>query len=134
VLLSAAGGEMAKKILVIDDEELIIKSLVKLLTKSGFDVFIAKNGQDALAMIECEELFDLLLVDIRMPGMDGVETVRAINDNLKEKECKRIPVIFITGYANADIRKEAEILKPIAYIHKPFDILELVNKIKGVLQ
>ncbi len=125
---------MAKKILVIDDEELIIKSLAKLLTKSGFEVFIAKNGQDALAMIESEELFDLLLVDIRMPGMDGVETVRAINDSLKERKCKNIPVIFITGYANDEIEEKAKGLKPIAYVYKPFDILDLTEKIIQILQ
>ena len=68
---------MAKKILVIDDEELIIKSLSKLLEKNGYEVFIAKNGQDAIAMTE-EEIFDFIVADIRMPGMNGVETTKSI--------------------------------------------------------
>ena len=59
---------MAKNILIIDDEELIIKSLKKLLEKNGYSVFIAKNGQDALVMAE-EESFDLIVADIRMPGV-----------------------------------------------------------------
>jgi CheY-like chemotaxis protein len=118
---------MAKKILVIDDEELIIKSLVKLLEKNGYIVLTAKNGQDALVIAE-DENFDLIIADIRMPGMNGVETVKTIYSS------KKIPVIFITGYANNEIKQKAKMLNPVAYIYKPFDILELVDKIKGVLK
>lgn len=120
---------MAKKILVIDDEELIIRSLRKLLEKNGFEAFVAKNGQDALVMAE-EENFDLIVADIRMPGMNGVETVQAIYEN---KNFKKIPTIFITGYADEEIKKKAKTLKPIAYIYKPFDISGLIEKIKKVL-
>lgn len=116
---------MAKKILVIDDEEIIIKSLSKLLEKNGYEVFIAKNGQDAIVMTE-EEDFDLIVADIRMPGINGVETVESIK--------KKIPTIFITGYADEIIEKKAKVLHPIAYIYKPFDIAELVNKVKEVLK
>ena len=121
---------MAKKILVIDDEELIVKSLRKLLEKNGFTVFVAKNGQDALAMIE-EETFDLIIADIRMPGINGVETVGSI---LEKDSFKDIPVIFITGYADAEIRKKAEKLNPVGYIYKPFDIPELVDKVREALK
>lgn len=116
---------MAKRILVIDDEELIVRSLKKLLEKNGFDVFIAKNGQDALAMAE-EEDFDLIIADVRMPGINGVETVQSMP--------KKIPTIFITGYADEEIKRRAKTLKPIAYIYKPFDIEELVDKVKEVLR
>lgn len=121
-----------KKILVIDDEELIIKSLKKLLEREGFAVFVAKNGQDALVMAE-EEGFDLLIADIRMPGINGVETVQGIYEGLQKKGIGNIPAIFITGYADEEIRKRAKTLNPIAYIYKPFDISELVDKVKGAL-
>lgn len=117
---------MAKKILVIDDEELIIKSLSKLLEKNGYEVFIAKNGQDAIVMAE-EENFDLILADIRMPGISGIETLEAIYGT------KKIPAIFITGYADADLEQRARALRPIAYIYKPFDISELVDKVNKAL-
>ena len=123
---------MAKNILVIDDEELIIRSLRKLLEKSGYAVLVAKNGQDALAMVE-EEDFDLIVADVRMPGMNGIETIKAIYENLGKRGLKRIPVIFITGYADEEIEQRAETLKPVAYIYKPFEITELVDKVKGVL-
>jgi len=124
---------MAKKILVIDDEELIIKSLTKLLEKNGFTVFVAKNGQDALVMTE-DENFDLIVADIRMPGMNGVDTIQCIYGSLEKRNLEKIPAIFITGYADEEIKQKAEALKPIAYIYKPFDIMELVDRIKKALR
>jgi len=124
---------MAKKILVVGDEELIIKSLKKLLEKNDFIVFVAKKGQDALVMVE-EEDFDLIIVDIRMPGMNGVQTTRDIYKILEKKKQKKLPTIFITGYVDEGIEKEAKALKPVAYIYKPFDIPELVDRIKEVLK
>ena len=123
---------MAKRILVIDDEEIIIRSLAKLLEKSGFEAFVAKTGQDALVMVE-EEDFDLIISDIRMPGLNGIEAVKGIYKVLQEKGVERPPVIFITGYADKECKREAKALNPIAYIYKPFDISDLVGRIKEVL-
>ena len=119
----------SKKILIIDDEELIIRSLEKLLEREGFTVFLAKNGQQALAMVE-KDTFNLIIADIRMPGINGVDTVDSI---LKRKDFEGTPVIFITGYADSDIKRRATELKPLAYIYKPFDIRELVNKVREAL-
>lgn len=123
---------MGKNILVIDDEELVVRSMTKLLEKNGYEVFVAKTGQDALVMAE-EEEFGLIIADIRMPGINGVETVQSIYKKLQETNTKKIPIIFITGYADEKIKQEAETLAPIAYIYKPFDMPELVNKVKEVL-
>ena len=120
---------MIKKILVIDDEEIIIRSLSKLLEKNGYKVFVAKNGQDAIVMSE-EEDFDLILADIRMPGINGVEAVERIYEMMPKKRIKRIPAIFITGYADEINEKRAKNLDPIAYIYKPFDMGDLLDKIK----
>jgi len=123
---------MAKKILIVDDEELIIKTLTRLLEKEKYEVLVAKSGQDALAMVE-EEDFDLIIADIRMPGINGVETVRGIHDILKTKQHEKTPVIFITGYADENMEKEARTLMPIDYIYKPFDMPDLLNKIKEAM-
>ena len=123
---------MAKKILVIDDEELIIRSLVKLLQKSEYEVMVAKTGQDALVIVE-EEKIDLIISDIRMPGINGMESVKTIFLNLDNKMIPRPHVIFITGYANQEIELKAKALNPIDYIYKPFDIQKLLNQIKKVL-
>jgi len=124
---------MAKKILVIDDEEIIIRSLAKLLEKNGLEVFVTKTGQDALVMVE-EEEFDLIISDIRMPGINGVEAIKGIFAYLKEMERSNPPVIFITGYADPICEQEAKELNPIAYIYKPFDISALVEKVKEALK
>ncbi len=123
---------MAKKILIIDDEELIIKSLSRLLEKNGYEVFIAKNGEDAIVIAE-EEDFDMLLADIRMPGINGVEVVKAIYKTREKNKLKQIPVIFITGYVNDKIEKSAKALNPAAYIYKPFDIKKIIDTIKITL-
>jgi len=123
---------MAKKILIIDDEEIIIRTLSKLLESNGYEVFVTKNGQDAIVMAE-EVDFDLILADIRMPGMNGVETVKNIYGKKQVGKKKKIPAIFITGYADKAIEKEANKLIPAAYIYKPFDMSDLFDKINKAL-
>lgn len=117
-----------KNILLIDDEELIVKTLSKLLEKEGYDVIIIKNSKDAVVIVE-EIHFDLIISDIRMPGFSGTECIAEIKKKLKTK-CP--PVIFITGFADSKLKEEATKLNPIAYIKKPFDIPELTDRIKTI--
>jgi len=124
---------VAKNILIIDDEELIVKSLKKLLEKEGYGVLIAKSGQDALIITE-EEKFDLIIADIRMPGLNGVDTIKSIRENAAGNNAKETPVIFITGYADEEMEKTAKTLKPLAYIYKPFNISDLVSVVNKELK
>ena len=117
---------MPKKILVIDDEEILTITFVKLLEKAGYSVLVASRGEDAVIMAE-EDNFDLIICDIRMPGQDGVSTMRQIKELRGKKET---PVIFITGYADETLEKEANRLDPVAYIYKPFDAFKLLDIIK----
>lgn len=119
---------MSKKILFIDDEEILVKTMSRLLEKQGYQVYTVKNGVDAQVLIE-EEDFDLIISDIRMPGQNGVETVKSIQKFLRNKKGE-IPVIFITGFADEKMENEAKKLKPIAYLAKPFDAKELVQIIQ----
>lgn len=117
---------MLKKILVIDDEEILTITFVKLLEAAGYGVLVASRGEDAVIMAE-EDDFDLIISDIRMPGQDGVKTIQQIK-NLRGK--REMPVIFITGYADESLEKEAARLNPVAYIYKPFDAFKLLDLIK----
>ena len=117
---------MKKRILVVDDEEILTVTFVKLLETAGYGVLVASRGEDAVVMVE-EDDFDLIICDIRMPGQDGVKTIQQIR-NLRGK--KEIPVIFVTGYADEVLEKEANRLDPIAYIYKPFDAFKLLDLIK----
>lgn len=116
-----------KKILVVDDEALLTKTFTLLLEKNGYEVLVAKNGEDAQILAE-EEKFDLIICDIRMPGEDGVQV--ASNVQRTKGLNSETPLIFITGYADAKVEEAAKAFKPIAYIHKPFDNQKLLNTIK----
>lgn len=120
---------MKKKILVIDDEELLTKTFSRLLEKENFDVMAALRPEDAIAMVE-EENFDLVICDIRMPGTNGVETIRGIYQIYDQKKKEKPKIIFLTGFADTKIEKEAKALKPLAYIYKPFDINALLDIVK----
>lgn len=123
---------MAKKILVIDDEELITKSLLKLLSKEGYNVTIARSGAEALENIKKID-FDLIISDVRMPEMDGVEMIKKIRSHLKKMSKKPIPEVLITGYADKEKYEEAMGLKVADYIYKPFDMLDFLRVVKKQL-
>ena len=121
---------MKQKILLIDDEELVIKSISKLLTKEGYDALLCRSGNEAIKTFKSEAI-DLILCDVRMPGKNGVETIREIR-SIPEKG-ETIPVIFLTGYADKQLEQEAQTLNPVAYVFKPFDALNLLELIGSTL-
>lgn len=123
---------MKSTILVIDDEEILTKSFARMLEKQGYDVYVASQSEDALAMAE-EINFDLILCDIRMPGKNGVETVKQMMETRNAQGKKKIPIIFLTGYADENLEAQARSLNPAAYIFKPFDVGVLLNLIKSQL-
>lgn len=124
---------MAKNILVIDDDKLIAITLRRLLTREGYNVATALNGVRALALIQKSD-FDLIMSDIKMPGMDGIETVKKIRDYLTQNNKKPVPEIFITAYAKEEVYKKALNLKAAGYIEKPFDIKTLLESVAKVIE
>lgn len=123
---------MKKKILVIDDEEILTKTFARLLEKKNYEVLVASHAEEALAMVE-EEDFDLILCDIRMPGKNGVETIREIRLLTQSRGAGDIPVIFLTGFADTQLEKEAQKLNPVAYIFKPFDTVQLLELVQSTV-
>lgn len=124
---------MAKKILIIDDNKLITITLKRLLTREGYDVIIAISGLRALILIQRTD-FDLIMSDIKMPKMDGIETVKKIREHLTQSNKKPIPEIFITAYAKEDIYQKALALNAAGYIQKPFDIKTLLQTTKAAIE
>ena len=120
---------MSKKILVIDDEKLITDSLLKLLKRENYEVEIAHSGAKAFELIKTND-FNLIISDIRMPDMNGIEIIKNIRKYLKQKKKNAIPEILITGYATQENMDEAEKLNVVDYIYKPFNINDLLNTIK----
>ena len=120
---------MAKKILVIDDEELVSESLKKLLKREGYEASVARSGVEALAKIKDAE-FDLIVSDIRMPDMNGIDIVKKIRVHLKESGKRPVPEILITGFASEDNLEEAKKLNVADYIYKPFNIKEFLDIVR----
>jgi len=120
---------MAKRILVVDDEELITKSLLKLLTNQGFDTTVVRSGKEALDKVKQTD-FDLIICDVRMPEMDGIETIKNIRGYLEKENKKPIPEVLITGYADLDKYSSAMELEVADYLNKPFDNEEFLMIVK----
>jgi 3-oxoacyl-[acyl-carrier-protein] synthase II len=116
-----------KRILVVDDDSLVLSSLNKLFFKEGYEVSLAQTGEEALNIIDQAE-FDLIIIDIRMAELNGVETVKKIKEIRKSKGKVEIPVIFITGYADLASLVEAPQLGEV--VMKPFDLDEFLNRVK----
>lgn len=123
---------MRKRILLIDDEEMVIKSISKLLTKEGYAVTAVKSGKDALEKLKKID-FDLTICDIRMPEIDGIETIKQIRAYLERSNKKSPPSILITGYADPDNYDAALDLEVMNYLPKPFDNKELLVAVKNAI-
>jgi DNA-binding response OmpR family regulator len=118
-----------KKILVVDDDPYILMSLEFLMKKNGYDVMVARNGTEALDIVE-KQLPDIVLLDIMMPDVDGYEICRHIKKTAKLKHTK---VVFMSAKSKeADIQKGYD-LGAALYITKPFSTRELVKQIKELL-
>ena len=135
------GEVKSKEILIVDDDPLFLKSLRKFLVeKHQFaNVMVSNNGVEALSRItELKErknkTFDLIITDIRMPGLDGIGTIRRMREIVKETGEHKSAVIFMTGYADQRAEEEAKALGYIDYLHKPFDNDDFIATIEKNLK
>jgi two-component system response regulator (stage 0 sporulation protein F) len=119
---------VSKKILIVDDQFGIRVLLQEVLQKEGYAVFQAANGPAALDLAE-QERPDLILLDMKIPGMDGLEILR----QLRRRE---IPakVLMMTAYGELDMIQEAMELGALAHFTKPFDIEELRSAVRAHLE
>jgi two-component system response regulator (stage 0 sporulation protein F) len=112
-----------KKVLVVDDQFGIRILIKEVFSKDDVTVFQAANGKQALEIISKEDP-DLILLDMKMPGMDGLELLR----RLQLVSC-RAKVIMMTAYGELDMLDEATKLGALAHFTKPFDIEELRSEV-----
>lgn len=120
---------MPKKILVVDDEELIVKMVGLRLKANGYDVISACDGKEGLAKAK-EEFPDLIILDVMMPVMDGYKVCGLLK---KDTRFAKIPIIMFTAKAQVDDKKIGEEVGANAYITKPFDPQVLLGKIRELL-
>lgn len=108
---------------MVDDEKRFRDTTKKILSKKGFDTILAENGEDALEKIAQEP--DVVILDIKMPGMDGHETLKKI-----KKMRPELPVIMLTGHGEKPSARQALVEGAFDYLAKPCDIDLLAEKIK----
>ncbi len=118
-----------KNILLVDDEELVTKSVEKILIKQGHKVFACNKGKEAVEIAKSQQL-DLIICDIRMPDMSGIETIKKIREVFHSKSQKPIPEILITGYVEDQVNQEVEHLNVAECIYKPFDLRDFLDCVK----
>ena len=115
--------------LFVDDEVEFLELMHKRLTRRGMDIVTAPDGQTALNLldqaIQAGQTFEIVVMDVRMPGMDGLETLR----HMKEKAPK-IPVILLTGHACMGVAVQGLDLGAYDYMLKPVAISELIIKME----
>ena len=116
------------KVLVVDDELEVRDLLVRFLTEQGYEAMVASNGEEAIELAEKENP-QAILLDIKMPGIDGIETCKRLKANEKTRF---IPVIMATAlwdtYSDA-IKAGAE-----DFVTKPFNLTELSHRVKSIIR
>jgi len=107
-------------ILVVDDEAMIRNLLEKILTKEGYKILLAKDGQEALEIIGTKKI-DIVISDMKMPRMNGLDLLKTLKRDRPE-----IGVVIMTGYGDTYTVKDALLLGADEYITKPFKSYEML--------
>ncbi len=117
-----------KKVLIIDDDTEIIDTVQFALKSAGFEVVVARDGNQGIALAE-KEAPDLIILDMMMPKRSGFLVLEHLRRNLENP----IPVIMVTGNDGNRHQAYAELLGVSDYIHKPFAIDRLLNAVHGLI-
>ncbi|MGE0680169.1 MAG: response regulator [Candidatus Binatia bacterium] len=114
------------RILIVDDEKNLRFTLTEILQEEGYEVRAAATGEEAVAMCE-KESFDVVLLDVRMPGMDGVEVFRILR-----RQHEKARIILMSAYAVDDLKRAALDEGAIAFLDKPLDVRKVIALIGEV--
>ena len=111
------------RILLVDDEVAFANNLLKLLSKRGYDAVVVYNGADAVNMVG-EKEFDVIILDMKMPGMDGIATLKEI-----KKKVPLVEVVILTGHGSIESGIEGMQLGAFDFLMKPVSIDDLQEKV-----
>lgn len=116
------------KVLLVDDEQEFIETLSERLRMRDMDAKLALDGEQALAAVEDDEP-DVILLDLKMPGMDGMEVLRKV-----KKAYPHVQVVMLTGHGTEKDEEQAERLGAYAYLQKPVDLERLVVTLRDAFR
>lgn len=119
---------MSKRILIVDDEPDVLKLAAFRLKRWGYEILTASDGQIGLEVIQNEKP-DLVLLDLRLPNMDGVDVCKKVKN---DEALKHIPIILFTATADIAVAETAKEVGADGYIVKPFEPEQLLEKIKSI--
>jgi len=115
-------------VLLVDDEPDFLRTIVKRLTKRGIQATSATSGEEALAMLT-QEPRDVVVLDVKMPGMDGLSVLRRIKAAWPDTE-----VIMLTGHASIETAMEGMASGAMDYLMKPADLEDLIDKLEDAVR
>ncbi len=116
------------KLLIVDDETRFLEAITTRLRKRGFDVRAISNGPEAIAVAR-KEKFDIALLDLKMPEMDGGEVLKVL-----KKEHRFLEAIILTGHGSLDSAVELTKLGAFGYLPKPYEFEKLVENLKDAYE
>jgi DNA-binding response OmpR family regulator len=119
---------MADKVLVVDDERVVRDLLQTSLSAEGYEVVVASNGEEAIRLAKTGNP-QVILLDIEMPGIDGIETCKRLE---ADEKTRLIPIIMMTALGDRDI--DAYLEGAVDVVKKPFDAVQLAIRVKSILR
>ena len=114
----------AIQVMLVDDEVEFLETLIKRMKKRNLDISGVKSGEEALQALDQNQV-DVVILDVRMPGMDGIEALKEI-----KRQHPLIEVIMLTGHASVEVAVQGMELGAFDYLMKPIDIDELLYKVE----
>ncbi len=121
---------MSRKIMLAEDSSSVRSLMAQALRDSGYEVVEAVDGKDALEKIQGNSELDLLITDLNMPNMDGIDLISTFR---KQPGCRFVPVVILTGETQEDKKAEGRLAGASAWINKPFKPRQLLSLVKTVL-
>jgi two-component system sensor histidine kinase/response regulator len=129
--LCSCGVPASWRVLVVEDVPSQQKLLVTILGKFGHTVFAADNGQEAIDLFR-REAFDVILMDVQMPGMDGLDATRAIRA-IEAEQGGHVPIVAVTAHALTEDASKCTAAGSDAYLRKPINLVELMTLLKRLI-
>jgi response regulator NasT len=123
---SPPGDDAKPRLLIADDDRLVLTTLAEGLSLAGYEVVTAASGAEALESAAAGT-FDLAILDLRMPGMEGIELARRLHDYT------RIPFLILSAYGDAGLVEQAVNLGALGYLVKPLDVPQIVPAVQAAV-
>jgi two-component system response regulator AtoC len=117
-----------KSVLIVDDEQLLARTLSTVLREAGYRTVVAGSAEDAERHVFGDAPLDLIVVDNRLPRESGIQMIQRLRDQSLQSK-----VILMTAYETPEVKAEARRLKVDRYLKKPFDLTVMVDEVKSLI-